>query len=171
MEVNNTLEELHRRVEELETLKAQQMNRHLWARETGIRRMQSIIVFSESHPLRFILGITELISAIKGLMGASAPMILDLVGPQEWATGLWSSIMLVTAVLQFHFLIRGQYNRKDTLVFAAWDSTWWVFIASLMLEKHMPIHASQFGITLAAAWVFVSSGVKAYGRRGTDYAD
>ena len=167
--MQHALEELRRRGEELEADRYRPAMAQLAETQNKLERLQNILVFSESHPLRVVLAVTETITAVKALWGSS--MFSSIAGPLGTSPRTWAILMAITAVLQFHFLLRGQYSRRDTLVFGAWDSLWWVFIASTMIEQNLPIPAPQIGIMLAAAWVFVSSGIKAYGRRGTDYAD
>jgi hypothetical protein len=135
----------------------------LWSR---IRR---IMVFSDSHATRFTLALAEVMMSYNFLFDHRSLQFqaLERLG-YDWT---WGGIMVVTTLLQIRFLLKGKYHGKDAAWFAAWDALWWIFLTSAVFSMKDGMPATQLAIAASSAWVFVSSGFTAYGKRGTDYGD
>lgn len=132
-------------------------------------RFRRIMVFGDSHATRFTLAFAELAMCYNFIFDHS---IFQFQAVLKLAPGwVWTAPMIFTTLGQLRFLLLGKYHSKDAAWFAAWDALWWIFLTSAMYTMQGGIPAAQLALTAASAWVFVSSGFTAYGKRGTDYGD
>ena len=134
--------------------------------KTKRERVSRLIVYSDLHATRFTLGLAEVLVTLEFFNPKPVSVEpLLLMGP-AW---LWASVVGVTAALQIYFLLRGEYNRKDAVVFAGWNALLWLYMNSLWIAYDQWFQGPQTALAVAASWVFIRSGCSSYGQRSSDY--
>lgn len=132
-----------------------------------------ILFYSDLHATRFTLGLAELIWAFTLLwpgdtFGRPTYTIMASVMHEN----AWGLLFLVTAIMQFTILLRGDYHSRFSCYFAAWNMCFWGYTVMSMYFSVSPPPAAISGeaaLAVAAGWVWVRSGYVSGGRRSTDY--
>ncbi len=132
-----------------------------------------LLFYSDLHATRFTLAVAEMIWAISLLFsGNTFERQTYTVMANVMSEEAWGFIFLITSLLQFSILMRGEYHDKHACYFAAWNCALWLFVVTSIYMSISPLPAAISGeaaLTLAAGWVWVRSGYPCIGRRSTDY--
>ncbi len=136
-------------------------------------RIARIVFFSDLHATRFILGFAEFIWGVTLLLpGDTFERPTYHVMAHVMHEHCWALAFLVTATIQWSILITGRYHDKFSIVFAGYNTVFWVFVVVSMYVSVSPVPAAISGETalaIAAGWIFARSGFSIEGRRTTDY--
>ena len=136
-------------------------------------RLLSIIIFSDLHGIRFVLGLSELIWAVTLLWpGHSFERTTYEVMALVMSENAWGFVFLVSGITQFHILLSGNYHSKFATYFAGWNLCLWMYVVISIYMCISPPPAAISGeaaLALAAGWVWTRSGHIITGRRTCDY--
>ena len=133
-------------------------------------RYLRLAFYSDTHVVRFLLALSELIWGITLLapgdtFGRPTYAVMSHILPSE---ELWGFIWIFTAITQFYILTTGCYHDRASVIFAGFNAMLWWFVVIAMYCSVWPIPAAisgEFALAVGASWVYVRSGWIAVGAR------
>lgn len=130
--------------------------------KTKLRAIE-LIYGSDLHATRFMLGLAELVWAIALIWPGdtfSRPTysMMASIAPEE----CWAVVFGMSAYIQFCILFHGNYHSRLAVIFACFNSLFWIFtVISMYMSVYPPPGAisGELALAFGAAWVFIRSGV------------
>ena len=128
------------------------------------RPLLAIVVTSDLHVVRLMLGIAELIWAVTLLwpgdtFGRPTYFAMERVMDEEW----WGLIFLATGLLQLWILSFEDYYTRASIMFSGFNCFLWNFVVLSIYASVWPPPAAisgEFVLSMAATWLFVRAGAK-----------
>ena len=120
------------------------------------------IFLSDPHGIRFLLGFAEILWGVTLIFpGSTFDRPTYSVMREFLSEDLWAALFLIVGCMQWGILYTQNYHSRYAVIFAAFNTVFWLFLVCAMYAAVSPIPAAISGETalaVGAAWVFLRTG-------------